>query len=373
MKIRGFITKTAPAALMCMVLAGCAIRPLPGNFALNGTLTDDPQETPTFAIVQHIRCEARYAIASVTMDFIRKSIKALEQGPRNAIQDAIYHKISDEQGNVRFDILVGATDKFGNPLQDDNSSLFVRRDGEFVKSLAENLNSSNGNGLGNKLKIVQAFASSGVGFEFMFTTTENNNANAGILSFTFPHRVAESKLGLGGSLTRERKNVRDLKIVETIQNIVFDEDLIDRKICNEHMFDEKSKSNFTYPITGKINLKDSFSTYANLVVKAGVGKNGVEKGFGSKTALGKISTQDLTDLIIFTTTITGSADPSVTLDPLLTSANLSTASIGFTNTRTDMHQLRLIIQEEDVAEILKKLEIESLRDQGAALIGFSSN
>jgi len=260
----------------------------------------------------------------------------------------------DSNGRFRFDNLIQP--KFYN-----------KETGKFNPILGELIDGDGTKDLKTELSIVEKFAHSGVGYEFTLTTTENNNASMGALIFDFPLSVGAARLGLGGTLNRERQNERTIKLAETIENIVFDKDLMKLKICNEHDFNRRE--DYIYPITGRINLLDSFSTYAGLVLKAGLGDEGQIKGFKDKSALGKISSQDLTDVILFTTTVDGSANPSVTLDPLRTSANLTSGSIGLSNRRIDRHQLRLIIQEQNVAEILNKLEIESFRDDGITFFG----
>jgi len=351
---------------LCAAITGCAIRPLPGDYGFVG-IDNEKKEvvTATSEIVKRIRCEARHAVAKVTMNFLKDDLQDAEQKPVNQFTRDFLQRITRDNYS-------GTGTKYSFEklrLEYKISKTKIESPG-FVPNDGTGIGSSNfPKELTAALKLLDRFANSGIGYEFDFTITERNNVSAGAGQFDFPLAIGSARLGIGGLHERERKNQRTFRLVETIEDLVFNRELIRQGNCNERNFDGKKNPN--YPIYGKINLEDSFATFALLVLDVKLGQKFETEN--DKAGLGKLFTQDLTDLITFTTTVEGSANPSITLDPLRTSANLTSASVNLSNRRVDTHQLRLILQEKNVAELATKLELDRLRDEGNAVIGFGTN
>ncbi len=341
-----------------IALSGCAIQPVPKDFGTNIVPKGKGEMTATTAIVQRVRCEARYAIAKVTMGFLKSDFEVLEDKYRTEQEDVIYQALLDRNNRLSFDQLINN---------------FYTKGRGFDRRLSQVVKGSGDNDLGAELNIISAFAGSGVGYQFEFEITVNNDVTGGLLSFKFLRTNGSTTLGLGGDYKRARKNVRRFKIAETIEEIVLDIDLRHETnngemYCNEHDFSERA--NYHFPIYGKVDLLDSFSTFAGIIVKANIGDPDKEIG---NSAFGKFAGQDLRDEISFTTELSGTANPAITLNPLTNSLNLASGKVGLTNKRSDIHRLTLILQENGVGNILEKLELERLEDDGNSIIAVPVN
>ncbi len=363
--------------LFAATLTGCAIRPLPEDRMTNEVPGESEKFTVTMEIVQRIRCEARHAIAKVSMGFIENDLLNFRDNAKTAEEKALLAEmmVGDE---FYFDRIVDEFYHLGkwNPKTKE----FVP--GEFDSRVTSLKYGSGESKLGTELRVLAAFANSGVGYQFDFEITENNDVIGGVIDFRLPFNLMDRfDVGLSGDHKRERKNKRTFTIVERIQDIVFDRELSNAKAgqdvgyngqCNEHSFDERT--NRHYPIYGKIDLFDSFSTFAGLVVKLKFGNNQID-GFNddSKTGLAKYSSQDLTDVITFTTEITGSVKPAIVLDAIPNTFRLIKGEASFTGKRLDTHKLTLILQQKNVVDILDKLELERLRNSPTNTVTFAAN
>lgn len=356
------IEYTIGAVLLSATLAGCAIRPIPTDFGKSIKPEGHGEITTTTAIVQRIRCEARQAIAKVTMGYIRDDLMRLRNNAnRTPQQQRVYHNIVDERGRFSFDRIVS----------------HYYRNGKFKPELGRSVQKAPNErfSLAQELGVVQKFAGSGVGYLFTFETSLDNDVSGGLLNFNLPIGSGKLAFGLGGEYKRQRKNTREFKVVETIESIVLDPDLVpdnyvEEFACNE--FDIKYKSNYHFPIYGKINLLDTFSTFAGVIVSSktsGVVKDSKEKSFPNfDTTFKKFASQDLKDEIKFTTTVSGSAKPALTLTPLSSGLSLTSGTLGVSGNRKDIHTLVLILKENGVGEVLDKLELERLDRNGNSII-----
>lgn len=355
------------------MLTACAIRPLPENRMTNDVPGDTQYYTVTTAIVQRIRCEARHAIAKVSMGFIINDLLDFKDKASTKEELEILDQMTAD-GKFSFDRII---DSFYTPgAQDPETREFSS--GRFDPRVTALEYGSGANKLGQELEVLAAFSNSGVGYQFEFEITENNDVEGGVLNFRLPFNVASRfDVGVGGGYKRERKNKRTFTIVERIQDIVFDEELSSaeagqrvgyRGQCNERNFDERTNRHF--PIYGKIDLFDSFSTFAGLVVNLKVGQDKID-GFdepGAKTGLAKYSSQDLTDVITFTTEVSGSVKPAIVLDAIPNTFRLVSGEVALKGKRVDTHKLTLILQQKDVVDILEKLELERLRNSGSVTV-----
>lgn len=351
-----FLTKTALVVFTCFALAACAIRPIIGDVGFSSRINKQKEDeyTPTIEIVERIRCEARYSVAKVTMDFLKSDFAALRKNYGHlSVVKTFFSKIEYKPGKYSFNRLI--------------DEYYIPEESQFNFSVLKQLAGSGNLNLQDELAIVQNFANSGVGYTFEFTTTENNNFSNGKLGFEFERNGGKSVLGLAGASERERKNTRTFTLAETIENLVLPR-MIDGKVsdaekkriqeCDEINFSEKE--NWNYPIYGKINLHESFKTFANLVLKFNLGNEQEVKP--------KIKSQTFQDVISFTTTHSGTLSPSIELSPIATGARINMAAIDLVGKRTDNHKLTLILQENGVNELLKVIETERFLSRGGFVV-----
>ncbi len=347
--------------LFSVTLASCAIRPVPEDFAMGITPEDEGEITTTTAIVQRIRCEARQAIAKVTMGFIRDDMQPLFEPGRTPEQEQVYYKVIDEQGRLSFDRIISSY--YHNGKFDPELSRYLPKREDESFSLAQ------------ELGVVEKFADSGVGYLFTFKSTVDNDLTGGLLNLNWPlNNNGKTTFGIGGEYKRQRQNERKFKLVETIEAIVLDPELnVQQKhskvMCNEH--DITYKPNYHYPIYGKINLLDTFSTFAGVIVRtktSGVPKDAIPN---IDTTFKAFASQDLKDEIKFTTTVSGSAKPTLTLAPASSGLSLTSGTVGLSGQRMEVHSLFLLLKQNGVDQVLDKLELERLERNANGVIAIA--
>jgi len=351
---------------LCAAITGCAIRPLPQQSAALRDFQLGPGEiTPTTAIVRRIRCEARYAIARISMSYLSDELENIDNqvaaGNLSAYELETVKLMKNPDGEYSFNHII--------------RNLYLPKENKFKKRFVELAKSNNNNGdvtFTKEITTLLGFAKSGVGYEFEFGITEDNNANAGMLNFQFPRTNGAETLGFGGAYTRQRKNVRTFKVAETIKDIVGN-GILQKLGCDEKNYDLKGykQSDFHLPIYGHINVIDSFSTYAALILETNLKSD--DLGFIEAGALKKLASRDLTDVITFTTKITGSADPRITITPLTSVSHITNAQIGLVNSREDIHKLTLVITPNGADTALEKLELDQLRNDANNLFLVDTN
>src|SRR5262245_43444589 len=94
-----------------------------------------------------------------------------------------------------------------------------------------------------------------IGYDFVFEITEDNNATKGQLEFDRPAFTKGSSfsLDLSASATLQRKNKRDFRIIERL-------DQLNKANCTI----EATRKNWLYPITGAVGLDEIVRTYIRL-------------------------------------------------------------------------------------------------------------
>lgn len=98
-----------------------------------------------------------------------------------------------------------------------------------------------------------SFNNVAIGYSFDFTMTDKDSASVG-LDFSMPFTKTSLSLGVALSEDKTRSNSRDFIIAEDVTNV-----MLDRTICGE-----LRDANWRYPITGKIGLAETVSSYLSL-------------------------------------------------------------------------------------------------------------
>jgi len=162
--------------------------------------------------------------------------------------------------------------------------------------------------------ILDEYGEVAAAYDFNFDITEVDDANANVafkLPFTAP-RVFD--LGASGSLHKIRRAKRTFRSQESFRDLI----LRDQWCGNFEPHDR----NIVYPITGSIGLRKVVQTFMALSEQGG-GKD------------------NFVDVLTFTTTISGSVNPSVKLNAVPDSFRLVSASGGLSAERTDLHQVTI--------------------------------
>jgi hypothetical protein len=200
------------------------------------------------------------------------------------------------------------------------------------------------------------FVLSAIGYDFRFTVSEDNNGSGGA-TFTMPFSNGAFTLSLAGGENKQRKAERSFDVAEFFFEVLADHELVG---CN-------NDANWRYPIAGSVGLRDVAKTYAELSVLGrrlyrsppGAGGGGGRRSGGGQESAGDRSTgrtstsqmdrdqtsgaagntAEFTEVLTYTTTITGSVNPRVRLDPVINKFRLTDASILVSGERRDEHRL----------------------------------
>lgn len=161
--------------------------------------------------------------------------------------------------------------------------------------------------------ILAEYGEVAVAYDFNFEISEHDNLDAS-LAFKLPFSPNVFDLGAAGSLHKTRVGRRTFSSQETFYDLI----LRDQWCGN---FEPRDR-NLLYPITGSIGLRKVVETFMALS----------EQGGGKDSFV---------DALTFTTTISGSVNPSVKLNPVPDSFRLVNASAGASADRTDLHQVKI--------------------------------
>jgi hypothetical protein len=171
--------------------------------------------------------------------------------------------------------------------------------------------------------IDKIIAATNVGYDFQFTMTENNDANAGSLGFARSSSRVDTTVSLTGSATRERANIRTLQIIEDLSDVV-------KADCSP-----EGRANLAYPISGSLRVGDVVRTYLGLERISNLEKpddfDDQHSGIGPSAVF--------SEHLLFKTSLTAGATPTLTLSAVVGRLRLTNASIGGVVKRNDEHSL----------------------------------
>lgn len=250
------------AIIATLLAGGCAIHPLPENVTgLN-----------TYQIVNKIRCEARRAIKDRAIQLILDDNVVSERDRRGAVN------FIEEHIEKWRDLPL---EKFSKETQ----------------------------------RLIDKYHDALIHFDFTLRISEENNLSTEV-NLLSTLVSGSNGLGIKASNNRTRKNTRNFRVKDSFAAI-----LSTNLTCKG----ASRESDYLYPITGEIGLKEVVWTFLDLNEL-----QHLSKGEGANL---------FTDTLVFTTTFDGSASPKVTLSPI--GKALSIANAGFTNElkRMDEHEV----------------------------------
>jgi hypothetical protein len=295
-----------------LLLPACAIHPLP----------EDVTGDTTYHIVQKIRCEARDALTKLAIRGLRES-----QNPRT--QD-LAQKLAAGEVDV---IQIFKDPKLSRDVDPDVHQNF------------------------------DIMALSAIGFDFTLTGTENNDTRAAA-NFRYPLWDGVFNLGVSAGNTRERQNERKLRVGHTFIELY---DQTRKEVCDRIA---AGTGNLIYPITGKIGLEELINTFyllnrpynENLYLP--VERHGpVDVAYKNLVSKNLADVGKLTDTLMFTTTLSAGATPSITLNPIPARAfRLADANLELIAKRTDVHKVAISVEKGPrVSSIAQALTLAGLR------------
>lgn len=162
--------------------------------------------------------------------------------------------------------------------------------------------------------LVNKFRASAINYTFRFQITENNK-NGGGLSLGVPFTTPKFSMGVTAGRDKTRVSLRKFKVNET-----FEETAALNKCHNHDVIDE----NRAYPIVGSIGLAESINTFTGVVTDGNLAES-------------------FQDKLTFTTKLSGSVKPSISLSPFKGALSLTAANLDFVADRTDVHEVDISI------------------------------
>ena len=269
-------------------LGSCTIHPLP----------DDITRETTVSIVEKIKCESRSALDVMSVRYFRQA------GTSKAHNWA--NRLERDQLKTR-DIL----GRFPNDL-----SLMSRKEKrELILKY----------GLDQKgLELFSTIKTTSIVFDFTFNITETNDNSINVeFRYPFLNPAGLFTLGLNGGKKLVRKAERKFKITTTAEALA--QEGLDDKYCDNM---QAQHENLIYPITGKIGMEEVVTTFIELQLGISTPQNAKE----------------LTDTLTFTTTLSATATPKISLDPITDQKfRLASAEGTFGETRVDIHKVAVAI------------------------------
>lgn len=264
-----------------LLLAGCAIHPVPEN--VTGVETED--------IVRQIRCEARDALIAV----IKEKLRDVAGQGSPAAQQLLQEYERDPE----------AVENFHEKLLPIQGHTWVRR-------------------------VIRLYADTALAYSYDLQMTENNDLTTDI-SLVNPLATPKLTVGIGAGALRRRTNQRVFTSSDTFAYLVTKlnrQNGYGERYCNNRIVIK----NYVYPIAGRVGVGKTIGTFMNLVLLGGLGGPAAQQGKGPPTMVDKLT---------FTTTVNASATPKVEFAPLTDRLQLASASLKASADRTDRHEVTI--------------------------------
>jgi hypothetical protein len=173
------------------------------------------------------------------------------------------------------------------------------------------------------LPIIKEFEDAAIAYNFSFDMTEVNNLDA---TFDFMDIVKKTigSAAVTAGIDRSRERIQTFTVTDTFKTLLQMPLDFEKYYCVKYA----RAQNMTYPITGRVGVSNSITTFANLALFDNLGPSSDK------------SSRTFADTLTFTTKLAGSAAPKIVLVSGM-GPRLADASINSTNSRTDVHKLIL--------------------------------
>lgn len=265
------------------LLSNCAIHPVP----------EDVTGVNTYHIVRQIRCETREAAAK----FVLRELKRLGSDHEDQAADPIARSLVDQyEANPEL-ISTFTPDLFPGPKYAQVRNFY------------------------------RVIYSSAIAYNFDLTMTEQNNLGTTV-NLLGPW-TQKFTLGLSADANRTRSNERSFTVTDTFSELLMG---LNRPVRGQRYCDGQIvQANYVYPIAGHIGVDELVMTFFQLAYLGGLSAD--------KAAPGAIGPPTIADKLTFTTTIDGSATPTVLFSPAGSGLQLTDASLTGMASRMDAHQV----------------------------------
>lgn len=260
-------------------LAGCAIRPLPQDFA----------GVSTPVIVKQIRCETRQAIIDLALGWL------------TAPENQENHRVDPRAQAIGFEFQQGK-----RPIQQFDPKLFQ----------------------GHVKEVVDTFYDAGVAYTFDLEMTETNNLDTEI-NLLKPFKSSNLTLGIKGGADRSRKNERIFTLTDTFGGLLKLPDHYCSGASIGRNYNHLVPANYIYPITGNIGVKGFVAEFVNMTIYDHLG-GPKDKPDGPPT---------LVDALEFQTVVSGTLAPKITFTGGL--PGVADATLTGEASRTDLHKVTM--------------------------------
>lgn len=224
--------------------------------------------------------------------------------------------------------------------------------------------------------LVNRFRKTAVVYKFKFDIVEDNNLS-GNVSFISSLTRGPFSLAMSGTKNKKRSNVREFAVLDTWGDLITSGVMRDE--CNR-VAGTSAQKKHSYPIGGKVGMEAIVSNFFALVQSGNL-----------ITSAENLAVPTMTDTLTFTTTVSGTINPKIELNPVGRGLELASAGINKTWTRTDVHQmisvffipekelsgitvgqqrgrLRAIVESGELRPVLKELERASARTEENVLV-----
>lgn len=171
---------------------------------------------------------------------------------------------------------------------------------------------------------IEYYGSSEIAYEFTFDITENN-ATAANATLSRPFVRRTDKIGLSASSDLLRENLRNFRIFDRFGDLALQTDEV---FCQARPL----APNPVYPIAGQIGVVNLVGTFLDLNQSGNL--------YGSKD---KPTIPVISDTISFTTKLSGTVNPTVSISPLGPTFQLAEAGLKLDAYRQDRHQVIVVI------------------------------
>jgi hypothetical protein len=196
----------ALTAVVCLLVAGCAIHPLP----------EDISGVSTYHIVRQIRCETRQTIRQDVISWL------------SSLNDPLAQKLAQQYQT--------------DPASISNFHYNLFKGPELVRVR----------------QMAKLFYNTGIAYNFDFNISEDNNLGADV-SFLKPFTHSQFTLDIAPSANRKRANERVFTSTDTFSYLLTK---VPEKYCEGYVVD----ANYVYPITGRIGVDKLVDDFINLTL-----------------------------------------------------------------------------------------------------------
>lgn len=281
------------AVVLCaLIVTGCAIRPLPDDFA----------HVSTYTIVRQIRCETRQAVIESILTFLthEKNHHVIHLANGHTFQ-----KVDDNSYSI------GMTAK--EAYEADPTTI----GGLKFTSLT-----------GFARYVVDMMLRTGVAYNFDLTGTEMNNINSEVnLLRPLPVMTLPS-LNAKVNFDRSRQNQRYFTITDTFSGLVT---TVPDSYCTKSIVE----ANIVYPITGNVGMRRMIHDFVQLTLFGNLSADGQK----DITGVDPKGPPTMVDQLDFETAIGGSVTPKVTFSPVGGTFQVADVNFGAAASRKDVHKL----------------------------------